>query len=944
MANRKRALIVVESPAKAKKIGSYVGSDYIVKASVGHIRDLPNKAADIPRKIKDEPWSRLGVNPDAGFEPVYIVPPEKKKVVKDLKEALAQADELILATDEDREGEAIGWHVLEVLKPTVPVKRMVFSEITKKAILEALENTRSLDTDLVEAQETRRVLDRLYGYTLSPLLWKKIRPKLSAGRVQSVATRILVQRELERRAFVTAEYWDLDATVAPENAAADDEAGTFTARLTEVQRDNFWNPVATGKDFLDETGELKPGTAAVWLNQQDAVALANSLAAGWWRVAEVNKRPGRRKPFAPYVTSTLQQAANNVLGMSAREAMSTAQRLYEDGHITYMRTDSADLSGEALAAAKAVVLSSYDAKHFAGPRRYGKSNQNAQEAHEAIRPAGTGWQTAKQKGLSGKEARLYDLIYARAVASQMADHEYETTTYIVESQGKTEAGQPIAGRFRKSGTVDTFLGWQQVMRDLGFGSRKGDDVLPKVSQGEPLALRPVDPPGQGDAWDKRWAEIQSAREAAAKARRPGQKKTEMPTIPVPNPAPLQHFTQPPARYTEASLVKKLEEEGVGRPSTYANIISTIQDRGYATKNGSQLVPTFLALAVTRLLEDNFPDLVDLKFTAAMEQQLDDIAGGQLQRKPYLDRFYSGDEGLDAQVKQREEGIDPRNACTLELRGLDANIRVGKYGPYFEKEAGGETLTASLPDEIAPADVSNAMADELIELKRRGPQSIGTHPEEGLPIYVKVGPFGPYLQLGEDPQEGEKKPKRVSVPKNIDPNQVDLRLASDLLRLPRRIGHHPVDGKVVNAGVGRFGPYVQHAGRYKSLDKDDDVLTVDMERAVELLKQVKGKKEPLRVVGEHPETGQTLEIHEGKYGPYVKHGTVNATIPEGKAVAELSLQEAVDLINTKAERSGKTLKKAKKKAAKKAAKRKTKKAAKKSTKKKAVKKTLKKPAE
>ena len=928
MANRKRGLIVVESPAKAKKIAGYVGNDYSVMASVGHIRDLPQKAADIPKSVKDEPWSRLGVNPNAGFEPIYVVPPDKKKVVKELKAALANADELILATDEDREGEAIGWHVLEVLQPKVPVKRMTFSEITKKAILQALENTRNLDIDLVEAQETRRVLDRLYGYTLSPLLWKKIAPKLSAGRVQSVATRILVQRELERLAFKKAEYWDIDAKVAP-SAERTDEA--FTVRLFEVKQDGAWTAVATGKDFEDETGQLKPGRTAAWLSQVDAVAMANRLAEADWTVAEVNKRPGRRKPFPPYVTSSMQQAANNVLGMTARQAMSTAQRLYEDGHITYMRTDSTDLSGEALNAAKQVVMNDYGAKHFAGPRRYGKSNQNAQEAHEAIRPAGQNWQTSKQKGLTGGEARLYDLIYARAVASQMADHEYETTTYVIE------AGD---GRFKKSGTVDTFLGWQAVMRDF-FPSRRGDDTLPNVQQGQGVALTPLDPPGEGDDWAKRWKAIQEAKEAIAKSRRPGQKKADQPKIdvPTPNPAPLEHFTQPPARYTEATLVKKLEEEGVGRPSTYASIISTIQDRGYARKSGSQLVPTFTAMAVTRLLEDNFPDLVDLKFTAAMEQQLDDIAGGQMQRAPYLDRFYAGDNGLDAQVKDREEGIDPRNACTLHLDGLESSIRVGRYGPYFEKKAAdGELLTASLPDEIAPADVSNELAEELIELKSRGPQSLGMHPAEGLPIYMKVGPFGTYLQLGEDPQEGEKKPKRVSVPKNVEPSEVDLKLACDLLSLPRRIGHHPVDGKVVNAGVGRFGPYVQHAGRYKGLEKDDNVLTIDMNRAVELIKQIKGKKEPLRVIGEHPETGQILEIHEGKYGPYIKHGTLNATLPKEREVAEVTLAEAVDLIQKKADKSGKTLRKAaKKKGAKKAAKKSATKASKKSTKKKSTKK-------
>ena len=910
-----KTLVIVESPAKAKKIGGFLGPDYAVRASFGHVRDLPAKAADVPAKFKKESWSSLGVNVEEAFDPLYVVPPDKKKVITELKGLLKDADQLYIATDEDREGEAIGWHILELLKPKVPVKRMVFSEITKKAIQEALTNTRELDTHLVEAQETRRVLDRLYGYTVSPLLWKKINRGLSAGRVQSVATRILVQRELERLAFQTAEYWDIDARLT--TGGEDD---VFTARLFEVNRGGGWKPVAGGKDFEDETGQLKSGRDVVVLSEADAVGMANAGADAAWTVQSVEKRPGRRKSPPPFITSSMQQAANNVLGMTARQAMQVAQRLYEDGHITYMRTDSVNMSGEALSAAKDVILNRYSPKHFAGPKQYKSKDTNAQEAHECIRPAGAQWQTAKQKNLTGEQARLYSLIYAQAVASQMSDHEYLTTTYTVVSGD---------GRYKASGTVDTFLGWRQVTADE-VGSRRQDTVLPAVEEGGALTLSPVDPPGEGEAWTTRHETIKEAQKAA-KQNRFKKKEDKVAPPPLPNPAPLQHFTNPPARYTEATLVRKLEEAGVGRPSTYASIISTIQDRGYVKKNGNQLVPTFTAMAVTRLMENNFPDLVDLEFTAKMERELDEIAGGKQERLPYLDTFYNGEDGLQTKVTRQEETIDPRDACTLRFEKFTPAVRVGRYGPYFETENDkGEKVTASIPDDKLPDELDDELAAKLIELKERGPQSIGMHPEEGLEIYVKTGPFGPYLQMGEQTDDGPK-PKRVSIPKGVDPDSVDLDTALEYLAMPIRLGHHPVDNKVVNKGIGRFGPYVQHAGRYKSLEAGDDILTVNLDRAVELLKSAKGKKVALKVVGEHPADGKPVEVHDGKYGPYVKHGKINATLPEGIEPGDLTMDKAVELLTAKAERSGKKVPK-KKGVKKKAAK-------KRSSKKKAPKKTV-----
>ena len=853
MAAKKRlkGLVIVESPAKARKIGDYLGRDYKVLASMGHVRDLPASAAEIPAAVKKEPWATLGVNTTADFEPLYIVPKEKKKTVKALKDALKSADELILATDEDREGESIGWHLAQLLKPKVPVKRMVFSEITKEAILDAVANPRDLDENLVSAQETRRVLDRLYGYTLSPLLWKKIARGLSAGRVQSVAVRLLVQRELERLAFHSGSYWDLKADLKTPQQAE------FEAALLSVGGKR----VATGKDFDESTGRLKEGADVLLLGEDEARELAERIRNADWTVASLEQRPQKRKPYPPFTTSTLQQEANRKLGLTARETMRTAQRLYEDGYITYMRTDSVHLSNEAISSSRQCVEQRYGKEYLSpSPRQFTTKSKSAQEAHEAIRPAGREMKTAEELGVSGREAKLYALIWKRTVATQMAEARliFQTVTITADD-----------AEFRATGRHVEFPGFFRAyvegVDDPEAALDDQESALPLLNEGAMLGCEQLNPIG--------------------------------------------HETKPPARYTEATLVRTLEAEGIGRPSTYASIIGTVQDRGYVRKSAKQLIPTFTALAVTRLLEEYFPNLVDPGFTASMEQTLDDIAAGESERLPYLRSFYQGESGLAGQVKAKEETIDPRTACTLHLQGLESDVRVGRYGPYFEKQQDGEKLTASIPNDMAPADIDNNLAEKLIAEKLKGPTTLGMHPAEGLPIYVKKGPFGPYIQLGDVTEDGPK-PKRVGIPKNLDPDSLDLDTAVELLSLPRRLGQHPETGKVVTAGIGRFGPYVKHDKTYKSIGKEGtcttadgrtvDVRTIDLETAVELLKQAKSRAaEPLRELGPHPDDGEIIAIYDGRYGPYVKHKRINATIPKDTDVESVRLEEAVTWLAEKA---------------------------------------------
>lgn len=840
-------LVIVESPTKARTIREFLPRGYKVVASMGHVRDLPDRASDIPAKVKGEEWSRLGVNVDQDFEPLYVVPSDKKHIVKELKSALSDADELILATDEDREGESISWHLAELLKPRVPVKRMVFHEITREAIREALEHTRAVDDRLVRAQETRRILDRLFGYTLSPLLWKKIAYGLSAGRVQSVAVRLLVMRERERRAFVPGIYWDLAATLEHRDQ-------TFDAQLVSLAGKRL----ATGKDFDERTGKLAAGKDVVLLDGPAAESLADRLRAAPWTVGSAEEKPFTRRPAPPFITSTLQQEANRKLRLSAREAMRTAQKLYEEGFITYMRTDSVHLSQQALGAARECVSRLYGDQYLPkAPRQYVSKSASAQEAHEAIRPAGSHFRTPEETGLSGRELALYDLIWKRTVASQMLDARLTSVVVTIEVEEAV---------FRAAGKRIDFPGFLRAYvegsDDPEAALEDQEVLLPDLAVGDRPACRDL--------------------------------------------AAVSHETQPPARYTEASLVKELEADGIGRPSTYASIIDTIIDRGYVQKQGQALVPTFTAFGVTSLLEHHFPSLVDLKFTAGMEQTLDDISEGNAEWLPYLREFYLGRTGLRQQVASREKGIDPVEARTIEIDGLDgASVKIGRFGPYVEVVSeDGEILKASLPRDAAPADLSRSQVDEVLRQKAEGPEIVGNHPDTGEPILLLTGQYGPYVQLGVVTDDSPK-PKRASLPKGVTTDQVTLDMAVGLLALPRTLGAHPETGARVLAGQGRFGPYIVHdQGKvkdYRSLKGEDHVLTVTLDRALELLAQPKlgrGRRmaaTPIREVGPHPADQAPIGLYEGKYGPYVKHGDVSASIPKDVDPATVTVEQAVEWI-------------------------------------------------
>lgn len=844
-------LVIVESPTKARTIKNYLPANYQVVASMGHVRDLPQSASEIPANFKQEKWAPLGVNVESGFEPLYVIPKEKKKVVSDLKTALKQADELVLATDEDREGESISWHLLQVLRPKIPTRRMVFHEITEEAIQAALSHCRALDERRVHAQETRRILDRLVGYTLSPLLWKKIAPKLSAGRVQSVAVRLLVQREQQRRAFRTGSYWDLKAVL-------DHNQSTFEAKLIALAGTRL----ATGNDFDETTGQIAAGRRVVLLNETEAQALSECLRGKTWTVTTLEEKPVTRKPAPPFTTSTLQQEANRKLRLSARETMRIAQNLYEQGYITYMRTDSVHLSEQAIAAARSCVEQKYGQTYLSPkPRQYATKTKGAQEAHEAIRPSGSTFRTPQETGLRGRELDLYDLIWKRTVATQMA--EARQTNLAVQIQVED-------AEFRATGKRIDFPGF---FRAYVEGS---DDPEAALENQEVLlpALQVGDQP--------RCQDLEA----------------------------VGHETQPPARYTEASLVKTLESEGIGRPSTYATIIGTIVDRGYAQMAGNALIPTFTAFAVTDLLEQHFPDLVDTGFTARMEQTLDEISTGEAEWLPYLQDFYLGEQGLENQVKEQESQIDPAEARTVKLNDLDVNVRIGRYGPYLESQNGKGVVTASIPKDFTPADLDPDQVETLLRQKTEGPDKLGFHPETGEPIYLLVGSYGPYVQLGEATEDNSK-PKRASLPRGVNPDDVTLETAIGLLSLPRLLGTHPETDCKVQAGLGRFGPYVVHdQGKngkdYRSLKAEDDVLTVNLERALELLAQPKrgrrgsrGNKEPLRELGPHPEDQEPVNIYDGPYGPYIKHGKTNASIPEGDSVETLPLERALELLAEKA---------------------------------------------
>jgi DNA topoisomerase-1 len=849
-------LVIVESPTKARTIRGFLPKDFRVEASMGHVRDLPNNASEIPAAFKGEKWANLGVNTTNGFEPLYVVPKDKKKVVKELKDALKGADQLLLATDEDREGESISWHLLQLLAPKVPAKRMVFHEITKEAIGRALEQTRELDMELVHAQETRRILDRLVGYTLSPLLWKKVAWGLSAGRVQSVAVRLLVQRERARRAFRSGSYWDLKARL-------EQAGGGFEAKLSHLAGER----IAGGGDFDESTGALKAGSKVRLLAEAEARVLQQAVETAPWRVAAVEEKPTVRKPVAPFTTSTLQQEANRKLRLSARETMRTAQGLYERGFITYMRTDSVHLSDQAIGAARSCVEAKYGKDYLSpAPRQFSTKARNAQEAHEAIRPAGESFRDPATTGLDGRDLALYELIWKRTVASQMADARLTMLSVDLEVDG----GALGTASFRASGKRIDFAGF---FRAYVEGSDDPDAAL----EGQEVLL-----PGlkAGDS--------------------PACKGVEA----------LGHQTQPPARYSEAALVKMLEKEGIGRPSTYASIIGTIVDRGYATLQNNSLTPSFTAFAVTALLEEHFPDLVDTSFTARMENSLDEISHGQVQWQPYLEGFYKGEKGLETQVAQREGDIDPGASRTVELEGLPCVVRIGRFGAYLETkrvadDGTEELLKATLPTEITPADLDAERAELILKQKVDGPESLGEDPETGEQVYLLFGQYGPYVQKGQVSDENPK-PKRASLPKGAKPEELSLEDALGLLRLPRHLGEHP-DGGKVQAGLGRFGPYVVHdKGKgekdYRSLKAEDDVLVIGLSRALELLampKKGRGGRTALKDLGTPEGADEAVQLFDGPYGLYVKQGKVNASLPEGTTAETITLEQAVELLAAKA---------------------------------------------
>jgi DNA topoisomerase-1 len=840
-------LVIVESPTKARTIRAFLPDEYRVEASMGHVRDLPSSAAEVPAKIKGQPWARLGVNVEQDFEPLYVVPSAKKKVVSALRKLVKECDELLLATDEDREGESIGWHLTEALKPDCDVRRMVFHEITREAIQRSLGSLREIDENLVRAQEARRILDRLVGYSLSPLLWKKIAPRLSAGRVQSVAVRLLVQRERERRAFRAAVYRDLKARLSKLEGAGGN--GQLEAQLWSVGGKRL----ATGRDFDDSTGQLPPDKDLLLLDREQAEDLARRLLQGQWRVAEIDEKSATRTPYPPFTTATLQMESNRKLGLGARETMRLAQRLYENGHITYMRTDSVHLSEEAINGARDTIRQLYgDTFLHPDPRHYRTTSKGAQEAHEAIRPAGKLMLPADQLELEGKERDLYDLIWKRAIATQMAAARLRFQTVTIDAGG----GE---AQFRANGRRVEFSGF---FRAYVEGSDDPEAAL--EDQEAPLPPLRVDEPLR-------------CQELLAQ----------------------DHETKPPARYTEATLVKALESEGIGRPSTYATIIHTVIERRYVFKQRKELVPTFTAFAVIQLLEEHFPELVDIHFTAGMERKLDDIAAGDRAWLDYLRQFYLGEQGLEARIRLKEASVDPRSLSALKLSEPRVEVRIGQFGPFLSWEEGGQRMTASLPPDMPPAELTAEAAQKLMEQKANGPEKLCTEPESGLPVYVKLGPYGPYVQLGGNGGNG-KKPKRVSLLKGMKVEDVDAELALKLLSLPRILGRHPETNKRVRANVGRFGPYVLHDKKYVSVKEPLSVLEITLEQALELIKNAPARKgqaskRTIKELGKHPDDGKEVKVMDGRYGPYVNHGRTNATLPKDVEPESVTLNHALELI-------------------------------------------------
>jgi DNA topoisomerase I len=900
-----KPLVIVESPAKAKTIAGYLGSDYTVKASVGHIRDLPRSKDEVPDAKKETHGRLAGIDPDDHFDACYVVPANKKKVVAELKQALKGADTLILATDEDREGEAIGWHVLEVLGPRVPVKRMVFHEITQSAIREALEHPRDLDMKLVEAQEGRRKLDRIVGWETSPVLWRVFGrgQAASAGRVQSVAVRLVVERERARMRFRSGQWSDIEGTFVAASQP-------FRASLVELDDKR----VAEGRDFDPATGAIATARAneVVLLDAERAHGLAERLREVAYRVTSTESDPFTERPRAPFTTSTVQQESGRKLRFTAARTMAVAQRLYERGYITYMRTDSTNLSEQAIGAARTAIREQYGDEYLpAEPRAYRSKVKNAQEAHEAIRPAGDRIRTPDEVSseLDGDERRLYELIWIRTVACQMSDARGRKMTIRL---GATST-QGERATFRASGKAYDFLGWRRAyIEDVDEGDEVESEArLPAVVEGANVAC------------------------------------TEL--------ASVGHQTKPPARYTEASLVKELEERGIGRPSTYAAVIETIQARSYVWRKGTALVPAWTAFAVTNLLERHFGHLVDYSFTATMEEALDVIARGEGEAEKWLHSFYygNGSPGLRSLVSDEQLAlINPRGVSTVPIgtddTGHEIIVRVGRYGPYVQRE---DDETASLPPDIAPDELTVPLALELIAKQSEGPRALGADPETGLPVFVLTGRFGPYVQLGEQEEGTKRKPKRASLFASMTPETVSLDEALQLLSLPRVVGAD-VEGREIVASPGRFGPYLKRSdGDTRSLGAEDQLFSVSLAEAEALYAQPKMRrgrqqKPPLAELGEHPDNGQPVRVLEGRYGVYVTDGTVNATVPRGNDPAALTLDEAVGLLRARAEagpkKAKKVAKKATRRATKKVAKKATKKTAKKATK--TATKTAKKTAE
>ena len=839
-------LVIVESPTKAKTIKRFLPPNFQVLASMGHVRDLPKGAGEIPASVKKEKWSRIGVNTTEDFEPLYVVPKEKKKVVKELKDALKTASKLLLATDEDREGESISWHLMQILKPKIPTKRMVFHEITEKAIKKALDETREIDMELVQAQETRRILDRLFGYELSPLLWKKVAPRLSAGRVQSVSVRLLVKKERERRAFKKASYWDLKAILSKDNI-------NFDARLFSLDG----KKIANGSDFDEKTGFLKKGNKSLILDKKKALDLLESISGINWNVEKIEKKPTIRRPVPPFTTSTLQQEANRKLRLSARETMRCAQSLYERGFITYMRTDSVHMSQQAISASRDCVLTKYGEKYLSdSPRQFSSKAINVQEAHEAIRPAGEKFKTPSDTELIGRDLSLYELIWKRTVACQMAEAK------LTMINAEINVGKAV---FKSSGKIIDFPGFFRAYvegtDDPSIALEQQEVILPNLIKGS--------------------------------------------NVNIVNVEPISHETKPPSRYSEAALVKILEKEGIGRPSTYASIIGTIVDRGYAQISSNSLAPTFTAFAVTALLEEHFPDLVDTTFTAKMESSLDEISSGNLEWLPYLETFYKGKNGLEIKVQKTEGDIDGKAYRQVDFDDLPCVVRIGSNGPWLEgtklDDSGNEIQAkGNLPMDITPGDLDIKKVDQILS----GPSDLGKDPKTGEKVFLRFGPYGPYVQLGID-QDNDNKPRRASLPKELKTDDLTLDQALELLSLPRLLGEHP-EGGIIEADRGRFGPYVRWIknkddSENRSLKKEDDVFKINLERAIEILSMPKlgrGGKIVLRDLGKPKDSKDTIQVFNGPYGMYAKVGKVNVSLPKDVDIDKLSIEEVIKLLDEK----------------------------------------------